>query len=223
MRYLLIKASLLDNNLQWMQRFANQHNVKLAPHGKTTITPAFFHQQLEHGAWGITIASPAQAQVAVLSGAKNIIMANQLVGLTNMMIISQLIKHYDVNFYCCVDSKRNIEALEDFFASHKQKLNILIEMGVDGGRCGCRTEQEMMTLAQHIHQSSHLNLKGIEVYEGLFMAITQSKKLETFSIVLLQSPSNYNKNSSFKKYHWLQGLALLGMTLLLNVLISSKS
>ena len=50
MRYLLIKVSLLFNNLQWMQRFANQHNVKLAPHGKTTMTPTFFHQQLEHGA-----------------------------------------------------------------------------------------------------------------------------------------------------------------------------
>ncbi len=108
----VIKASLLDNNLQWMQRFANHHNVKLAPHGKTTMTPAFFRQQLEHGAWGITIASPAQAQIAVLSGAKNIIMANQLVGRANMMIISQLIKHYDVDFYCSVDSKRNVEALK---------------------------------------------------------------------------------------------------------------
>lgn len=176
----VIKASLLDNNLQWMQRFANHHNVKLAPHGKTTMTPTFFRQQLEYGAWGITIASPAQAQIAVLSGAKNIIMANQLVGRANMMIISQLIKHYDVDFYCCVDSKRNVEALEDFFASHDQELKVLIEMGVDGGRCGCRTAQEIMALAQQIHQSPHLNLRGIEVYEGVIHGNNAEQQVRDF-------------------------------------------
>lgn len=176
----VIKASLLDNNLQWMQRFANHHNVKLAPHGKTTMTPTFFRQQLEYGAWGITIASPAQAQIAVLSGAKNIIMANQLVGRANMMIISQLIKHYNVDFYCCVDSKRNVEALEDFFASHDQELKVLIEMGVDGGRCGCRTAQEIMALAQQIHQSPHLSLRGIEVYEGVIHGNNAEQQVRDF-------------------------------------------
>ncbi len=57
----VIHASALNNNLKWMQQFANHHQVKLAPHGKTSMTPDFFRQQLEHGAWGITVATAAQA------------------------------------------------------------------------------------------------------------------------------------------------------------------
>ncbi|MGR5443360.1 amino acid deaminase [Vibrio jasicida] len=163
----VIKSSALNNNLDWMQRFAKQHNVKLAPHGKTTMTPAFFHQQLENGAWGISVATPAQAEIAALSGAKNIIMANQLVGLANMTIIANLIENQGINFYCCVDSSRNIEALESVFSERGLSLNVLIEFGVDGGRCGCRNKQEIAELAELIHKKPHLALKGLEIYEGV--------------------------------------------------------
>lgn len=37
----VIHASALNNNLKWMQQFANHHQVKLAPHGKTSMTPDF--------------------------------------------------------------------------------------------------------------------------------------------------------------------------------------
>ncbi len=38
----IIKQSALTNNLNWMQSFADHHQVKLSPHGKTSMTPAFF-------------------------------------------------------------------------------------------------------------------------------------------------------------------------------------
>lgn len=163
----VIKSSALNNNIDWMQRFAQQHNVKLAPHGKTTMTPAFFHQQLDSGAWGITVATPAQAEIAALSGAKNIIMANQLVGRANMTIIANLIESQSINFYCCVDSNRNVKALERIFSERDLSLNVLIEFGVDGGRCGCRNKQEIAELAELIHKQPHLVLKGLEIYEGV--------------------------------------------------------
>lgn len=54
----VIKQSALSNNLNWMQKFADHHQVKLSPHGKTTMTVDFFTEQLNAGAWGITIATP---------------------------------------------------------------------------------------------------------------------------------------------------------------------
>ncbi|MGR5379631.1 amino acid deaminase [Vibrio harveyi] len=176
----VIKSSSLKNNLDWMQRFANQHKVKLSPHGKTTMTPAFFQQQLENGAWGITVATPAQAEVAALGGAKNIIMANQLVGRANMTIIANLIESHGVNFYCCVDSSRNVKALERAFAEHQLPLNVLIEFGVEGGRCGCRNQQDVVELATLIHQQPHLTLKGIEVYEGVIHSDNAEQDIRDF-------------------------------------------
>src|SRR5579872_3118686 len=45
----------LEHNLTWMQRFIDRYGMKLAPHGKTTMAPALFKMQIDHGAWGITL------------------------------------------------------------------------------------------------------------------------------------------------------------------------
>ncbi|WP_299132751.1 amino acid deaminase [uncultured Vibrio sp.] len=176
----IIKQSALTNNLNWMQSFADHHQVKLSPHGKTSMTPDFFRQQLENGAWGITVATPAQAEIAAMAGAKRIIMANQLVGKTNMAIIEQLISEFDVDFYCCVDSSVNVQQLNQYFSNKKQTLKVLIEFGVPGGRCGCRSPQEVLELAQTIQDSPALSLAGIEVYEGVIHGDNAEQDIRTF-------------------------------------------
>ncbi|CAH6841403.1 D-serine deaminase [Vibrio chagasii] len=176
----IIKQSALTNNLNWMQSFADHHQVKLSPHGKTSMTPDFFRQQLENGAWGITVATPAQAEIAAMAGAKRIIMANQLVGKTNMVIVEQLISEFDVDFYCCVDSSVNVQQLNQYFANTKQTLKVLIEFGVPGGRCGCRSPQEVLELAQTIQDTPALSLAGIEVYEGVIHGDNAEQDIRTF-------------------------------------------
>ncbi|NAZ46984.1 amino acid deaminase [Vibrio toranzoniae] len=176
----IIKQSALTNNLNWMQSFADHHQVKLSPHGKTSMTPDFFRQQLENGAWGITVATPAQAEIAAMAGAKRIIMANQLVGKTNMAIIEQLISEFDVDFYCCVDSSVNVQQLNQYFSNKKQTLKVLIEFGVPGGRCGCRSPQEVLELAQTIQDTPALSLAGIEVYEGVIHGNNAEQDIRTF-------------------------------------------
>ncbi|WP_373943902.1 amino acid deaminase [Vibrio chagasii] len=176
----IIKQSALTNNLNWMQSFADHHQVKLSPHGKTSMTPDFFRQQLENGAWGITVATPAQAEIAAMAGAKRIIMANQLVGKTNIAIVEQLIREFDVDFYCCVDSPVNVQQLSQHFANTEQTLKVLIEFGVPGGRCGCRSPQEVLELAQTIQDAPALSLAGIEVYEGVIHGDNAEQDIRTF-------------------------------------------
>ena len=72
------------------------------------------------------------------SGIQRVLMVNQLVGKANMQLIAQLQRHYPtVDFICCIDSIENARALSAFFASQQQTLNVMIELGVPGGRCGC--------------------------------------------------------------------------------------
>ncbi|WGV98788.1 amino acid deaminase [Vibrio sp. YMD68] len=188
----VIKQSSLKNNLQWMQRFSDHHNVRLAPHGKTTMTPDFFKQQLDHGAWGVTVATPMQAEIAALAGATNIIMANQLVGKANMAIVENLIERFNVNFYCCADSIVNLDQLERFFTKTDLTLNVLLEFGVEGGRCGCRSGDEILELADAMQGMSSLNLAGIEVYEGVIHGDNQEQMIREFlneTLSLVQSLS----------------------------------
>ena len=186
----IIKQSALTNNLNWMQSFADHHQVKLSPHGKTSMTPDFFRQQLENGAWGITVATPAQAEIAAMAGAKRIIMANQLVGKTNIAIVEQLIREFDVDFYCCVDSPVNVQQLSQHFANTEQTLKVLIEFGVPGGRCGCRSPQEVLELAQTIQDAPALSLAGIEVYEGVIHGDNAEQDIRTFLKQALSSVEN---------------------------------
>lgn len=164
----VVYQSRLDNNLQWMQRFAEQQNVKLCPHGKTTMTPAFFQQQLKAGAWGLTLATVAQVQVAYEAGARRILMANQLVGRANMAAISQRVAAEEpLEFYCLVDSPDNVRQLGEFFGEQGQVLPVLLEVGVPGGRCGCRTEAQIEAVLEAVAAQPALALAGVETYEGM--------------------------------------------------------
>ncbi len=156
----------LAHNLAWMQRFADAHHARFAPHGKTTMTPALFKRQLEAGAWGITLATAPQCRVAFAHGVERLLLANQLVGTANMAIIAELIEA-GADFYCVVDSAANVQALGRFFAERNLQLNVLIELGVEGGRCGCRTQAQAIDLAQLVNAEPALRLAGIEGYEGV--------------------------------------------------------
>ncbi|MDO3388603.1 amino acid deaminase [Gilvimarinus sp. SDUM040013] len=157
----------LTQNLNWMQSFAEQQGVKLAPHGKTTMAPALFRQQQAQGAWGQTVASAQQASTAKDAGIHRIIMANQLVGRANMQIISELIADTEVDFHCLVDNALNAKALSQFYADAGQSLNVMIEIGVPGGRCGCRSQEQALELSALIARLPALKLSGIETYEGV--------------------------------------------------------
>lgn len=156
----------LEHNLAWMQRFAEAHGARLAPHGKTTMTPALFHRQLQAGAWGITLATAPQCRAAFTHGITRLLMANQLVGQANMAIVAGLIER-GATFYCVVDSQENVRQLGRFFAKRGLTLPVLIEVGVPGGRCGCRTQQEILSLAGIVSEEPALSLAGLEGYEGV--------------------------------------------------------
>lgn len=164
----VIKQSALANNIAWMQRYADTRGVSLAPHGKTTMTPWIFQAQQQAGAWAIGVGSAWQASAAMAAGVKRVLMVNQLVGKANMQLVSQLKAHYpQVDYLCCVDSLANAHVLSDFFSRQQQTLDVLIELGVNGGRCGCRSPEAALALAKMIDTLPGLRLRGLELYEGV--------------------------------------------------------
>ena len=135
---LVIHRDALEHNIRWMQDFVTRSGAVLAPHGKTSMTPALFRRQLEQGAWGLTLASAVQTCTAYAGGVRRVLMANQLVGRANMALIARLLTDPGFEFHCMVDHPDNVAALGAFFAERGQRLNVMIEYGVVGGRCGCQ-------------------------------------------------------------------------------------
>ncbi len=169
----ILKSSALRHNLDWMRRFCAQYGATLAPHGKTTMSPQLFGAQLANGAWGITLASATQVQVAHRFGVRRVLLANQLVSKSDINSVLQLM-HDDpeFEFFALVDSKQGVARLAQALAVHPlaRPLPLLVELGLPGKRAGCRTDAEAMAVARAVATAPGLQLAGIEGYEGLLVS-----------------------------------------------------
>ena len=194
---LVIHRDALEHNIRWMQDFVTRSGAVLAPHGKTSMTPALFRRQLEQGAWGLTLASAVQTCTAYAGGVRRVLMANQLVGRANMALIARLLTDPGFEFHCMVDHPDNVAALGAFFAERGQRLNVMIEYGVVGGRCGCRSEQEVMALADAIKAQPALALTGIEGYEGVIHGEHAVSGIRAFAASLVRLALQLQRDGAF--------------------------
>ncbi|RZJ59502.1 MAG: amino acid deaminase [Acidovorax sp.] len=169
----VIRRSALAHNLAWMQDFAARKGVALAPHGKTTMSPELFRQQLAAGAWGLTFATIYQLSVGVEAGARRAIIANQVVCDADLDGLQALLqRHAGLRVWFLVDSLAQLQLIEDWAARRQaagqvaRRFDTLLEIGIPGQRTGCRTLDEALALAQAIARSPAAQLGGIECYEG---------------------------------------------------------
>ncbi len=164
----VLYAEKMEHNLQWMQRFIDAYGVKLVPHGKTTMAPKLFQMQFEHGAWGITLATAQQTLAAYEQGVRRVLMANQLVGRTNMEIVARLLERGDFTYYCLVDSAEQVELLGAFFGGRGLRVQVLLEIGVAGGRCGVRDDAQIARVLEALERwKGSVALSGVELFEGV--------------------------------------------------------
>ena len=181
----------LKHNLEWMRQFISAYGMKLAPHGKTTMAPQLFAMQLKSGAWGITLATAHQTLVAYTHGVRRVLMANQLVGKQNMAMIANLLRDPAFEFYCLVDSAEQIRQLGTYFSQLGLRLNVLLELGVEGGRAGVRNEDQLQSVLTALSRwRESVALCGVEIYEGVLQdegsirafiqqAVTVTRRLAT--------------------------------------------
>ncbi len=166
----VIRDSALAHNHAWMRDFTASTGVLLAPHGKTTMAPQIFAQQLAAGAWGITVANVQQLGICVRFGVRRVIMANQLLGSAEVAAVIRLREtHPELEFHFLIDSLAQLAAIEAAGAgcAMSRKLTALVELGVPAGRTGSRTFDEAMTVARAVASSRIVALSGLECYEGL--------------------------------------------------------
>ena len=166
----LLKRDAVAHNLQWMQQQARGWGIDLAPHGKTTMSPQLFTRQLEAGAWGMSFATVTQLSVGVAAGVRRALIANQVLADGDLAAIQALLaSHAGLRIAFLVDSMAQLALIEDWAARHpgSAAFEVLLELGLNAARTGCRTHDEAAALASRLHASAAVSLIGIECYEGL--------------------------------------------------------
>jgi D-serine dehydratase len=183
----VLYADRIEHNLKWMQAFVEQYHVKLAPHGKTTMAPQLFRRQLDAGAWGITLATAHQVRAAYRGGVQRVLLANQLVGKRNMAMIAELLTDPGFEFHCIVDSAENVDQLGAFFSDVNKQVNVLLELGVPGGRTGIRNDaQHEAVLAAIARWPNNVQLTGVEIYEGVLKDETEVREFLKHALEVTQ-------------------------------------
>ncbi|PBP90216.1 amino acid deaminase [Pseudomonas syringae] len=194
---LVIHNQALQHNIRWMQQFVSDSGAELAPHGKTSMVPALFRRQLDAGAWGMTLATAVQTQAAYAHGVRRVLMANQLVGAPNMAIVADMLADPMFEFHCMVDHPDNVTALGEFFAARGLRLNVMIEYGVPGGRCACRSEEQVLALADAVLAQPALALTGIEGYEGVIHGDHAIQGIKAFAASLVRLAVDLQDKGAF--------------------------
>jgi D-serine dehydratase len=167
---LVLKESALDHNIKVMAAYCRDHGVELAPHGKTPVAPQIIERQLAAGAWGITAANLHQARIFHRFGCRRILIANEVLGAPALeWAARELDADPKFDLMCLVDSVTGVRLMDEALehAGARRRLKVLVELGVPGGRCGCRTPEEALTVARATASSKHLAVVGVEAYEAM--------------------------------------------------------
>ncbi|WP_031483629.1 amino acid deaminase [Streptomyces bicolor] len=167
---LALSAERLEHNLDLMETYAARHGLAFAPHGKTSMAPQLFQRQIEHGAWGITLAVPHQVRVARAYGVQRVFLANELVDAAALRwIAGELSADPDFRLVCYVDSVRGVELMDAALsgAGAARPVDVVVELAAgEGARTGVRTEAECAAVADAVAAVPSLRLVGVAGYEG---------------------------------------------------------
>ncbi|CAL9475884.1 D-threonine aldolase [Streptomyces sp. enrichment culture] len=165
---LALSAERLEHNLKLMETYAARHGLAFAPHGKTSMAPQLFQRQIEHGAWGITLAVPHQVRVARAFGTRRVFLANELVDAAALRwITAELDADPDFELVCYVDSVRGVELMDAALRGATRPVDVVVELAAgEGARTGVRTEAECAAVADAVAGTRTLRLVGVAGYEG---------------------------------------------------------
>ncbi|MFJ2812318.1 MULTISPECIES: amino acid deaminase [unclassified Streptomyces] len=165
---LALSAERLAHNLALMETYASRHGLLFAPHGKTSMAPQLFQRQIEHGAWGITLAVPHQVRVARAFGVQRIFLANELVDPAALAwIAAEQDADPDFRLICYVDSAAGVALMDAALAGAARPLDVVVELAAgEGARTGARTWVDCVEVADAVAATRTLRLVGVAGYEG---------------------------------------------------------
>ncbi|MFD5244179.1 amino acid deaminase [Amycolatopsis sp. NPDC058340] len=180
--FVVLDEEAVEHNLRTMADWCAERGVALAPHGKTTMAPQLFERQLKHGSWGITCANAGHLRIYRAFGVSRILLANQLLDPSGLKwLAAELDADDDFEFVCWVDSVRGVELMTEALRGARRKVDVLVELGAEGGRTGVRDTETALAVAEAAHASPVLRLRGSGGYEGALSHHTDEKSLRLIS------------------------------------------
>jgi D-serine deaminase-like pyridoxal phosphate-dependent protein len=161
---LLLDLDKAKRNIATMAAKFRELPADLRPHFKAHKSPQLARLQIEAGAIGVACATVWEAIVTAEVGIADVLIANQVVQPDKVRAAAELARSHRITVV--VDDVRNAEQLSHAVVGAGAELELLIELDVGMGRCGVRSQEEALRLADRIAELPGLKLRGLQGYEG---------------------------------------------------------
>lgn len=161
---LTIDGSAVANNVAVMGEWLTARGLEIAPHGKTTMAPQLWQQLLDGGAWGLTLATAWQVQLARSFGIRRIILANELIDPAALRWLGLELADPSFDFTCWVDSVDVVDLMRAGLAGAARPVDVVVELGA--GRTGAASIADALAVAAAVDAAPELRLVGVGGYEG---------------------------------------------------------
>src|ERR1700716_1125589 len=161
---LLLDLDKAKRNIATMAAQFRELPADLRPHFKAHKSPQLARLQVEAGAIGVACATVWEAIVIAEAGIIDVLIANQVVQPDKVRAAAELARSHRLTV--AVDDVRNAEQLSRAAVEAGAELELLIELDVGMGRCGVRSREEALPLAERIAELPGRKLRGLEAYEG---------------------------------------------------------
>jgi D-serine deaminase-like pyridoxal phosphate-dependent protein len=150
------------------------------------MAPQLWAEQLQAGAWAITVANVAQLGVARAFGVSRVMVANSVVSPVSLRwMADEQAAHPGTEVWVWADAVETVELMHAALAAHVQDVgprppvHVLVERGAPGGRTGARDLSTSLRVAKAVAESPHLVLAGVAGYEGALAHHSDEQSLAT--------------------------------------------
>ena len=161
---LLLDLDKANRNIATMAAKFRELPAELRPHIKVHKSPQLARLEVESGAVGVACATAWEALVMAQAGIGDVLIANQVVHPDKLRAVMDAARLARLTI--AVDDPRNVDQLSAGAIDAGVELELLIEIDVGMGRCGVRTKEQALALAEHAAGKPGLRLRGMQGYEG---------------------------------------------------------
>ena len=168
---LVLDLDALERNIRKMGDYAAAHGMRHRVHGKMhkSVDVALLQERLG-GSVGVCCQKVSEAEVFARGGIKDVLVSNQVRDPAKIDRLARL-PRFGARTICCVDMIENVADLSAAAVRHGTTIECLVEIDCGAGRCGVKTTQEVVTLAQAIAPAPGLTFSGIQAYQGAMQHI----------------------------------------------------
>jgi len=162
---LLVYPDRIEENIRRMIRIAGGVE-RLRPHMKTNKLPEVIRMQIDQGITRFKCATIAEAEVAAMCAAPDVLLAYQPVG-PNVQRLVQLVKKYPATkFSALVDDEGAILALSRAASATGVTLDLYLDLDCGMHRTGVAPGPKAVELYRLLANAPGLHASGLHVYDG---------------------------------------------------------